>query len=146
MPPLLSNPVTDFPCVLKGRNDVSEINFALPCLWRRARAPPPAISSFNISLKLLVRFYVGNYRLPSVEAWAPSHGATDLEIETARQCLSSTVWWSNFTATSHRSLEAPLDHVIVAPQAYVERPRPLGKVETVGLAGLMRRVRPGPPS
>jgi hypothetical protein len=39
----------------------------------------------------LVRLYVAKYTLPTAETWARSHGATDSEIETARQCLGSTV-------------------------------------------------------
>jgi hypothetical protein len=35
----------------------------------------------------LARLYVAKYSLSAAEAWARSHGATDVEIETARQCL-----------------------------------------------------------
>jgi hypothetical protein len=35
----------------------------------------------------LVRFYVAKYTEAAAETWARSHGATDAEIETARQCL-----------------------------------------------------------
>jgi len=35
----------------------------------------------------VVRYYVTKYSAPAAEAWARSRGATDAEIETARQCL-----------------------------------------------------------
>jgi hypothetical protein len=35
----------------------------------------------------MVRFYVAKYTASAAEAWARSHGATDAEIEAARQCL-----------------------------------------------------------
>jgi hypothetical protein len=48
----------------------------------------------------LVRLYVAKYSLPAAETWARSHGATDVEIEIARQCLASPVQPANFAATS----------------------------------------------
>jgi hypothetical protein len=48
----------------------------------------------------LVRLYVAKYNLPAAETWARSHGATDVEIETARHCLGSTVQSARFVATS----------------------------------------------
>jgi hypothetical protein len=35
----------------------------------------------------VVRFYVAKYSAPAAESWARSKGATDAEIEAARQCL-----------------------------------------------------------
>jgi predicted outer membrane protein len=35
----------------------------------------------------VVRFYVARYSASAAEMWARSHGATDAEIEAARQCL-----------------------------------------------------------
>jgi hypothetical protein len=35
----------------------------------------------------IVRFYVAKYSAAAAETWARSHGATDAEIDTARQCL-----------------------------------------------------------
>ena len=35
----------------------------------------------------LVRFYVAKYSLPAAETFARSHGATEVDIETARHCL-----------------------------------------------------------
>jgi len=35
----------------------------------------------------VVRYYVSKYSAPAAEAWARSRGATDAEIDTARQCL-----------------------------------------------------------
>jgi hypothetical protein len=35
----------------------------------------------------VVRFYVAKYSAPAAESWARSKGATDVEIEAARQCL-----------------------------------------------------------
>jgi hypothetical protein len=37
----------------------------------------------------VVKFYVARYSAGAAEAWARSHGATDAEIEGARQCLAS---------------------------------------------------------
>jgi hypothetical protein len=48
----------------------------------------------------LVRLYVAKYTLPAAETWARSHGATDVEIETARQCLGSSVQSARFVGTS----------------------------------------------
>lgn len=48
----------------------------------------------------LVRLYVAKYSLPAAETWARSHGATDVEIEIARQCLGSPMQPANFAATS----------------------------------------------
>ena len=48
----------------------------------------------------LVRLYVAKYSPPAAETWARSHGASDVEIETARQCLGSAVQTANFAATS----------------------------------------------
>ena len=36
---------------------------------------------------IVVRFYVAKYSEPAAEAWARSHGATEAEIDSARQCL-----------------------------------------------------------
>jgi hypothetical protein len=47
----------------------------------------------------MVRLYVAKYSAPAAEAWARSHGATDIEIETARQCLGgSSVQSASFAA------------------------------------------------
>lgn len=35
----------------------------------------------------VVRFYVARYSASAAEMWARSHGATDAEIESARQCI-----------------------------------------------------------
>jgi hypothetical protein len=35
----------------------------------------------------VVRFYVAKFSASAAEMWARSHGATDAEIEAARQCL-----------------------------------------------------------
>ena len=35
----------------------------------------------------VVRFYVARFSASAAETWARSHGATDAEIEAARQCL-----------------------------------------------------------
>ena len=48
----------------------------------------------------LVRLYVAKYTLPAAETWARSHGATDVEIETARHCLGPSVQSARFVATS----------------------------------------------
>jgi ABC-type sulfate transport system substrate-binding protein len=39
----------------------------------------------------VVRLYVAKYSEPAAESWARSHGATDVEIETARRCLGSSL-------------------------------------------------------
>jgi hypothetical protein len=38
----------------------------------------------------VVRFYVAKYSAPAAETWARSKGATDAEIEAARQCLKGS--------------------------------------------------------
>src|SRR5256885_15183445 len=38
----------------------------------------------------VVRYYVAIYTAPAAEAWARSHGATDAEIEAARNCLGKS--------------------------------------------------------
>ena len=48
----------------------------------------------------LVRLYVAKYSAPAAEAWARSHGASDVEIETARRCLGSDVQTASWAATS----------------------------------------------
>jgi hypothetical protein len=35
----------------------------------------------------VVRYYVAKYSASAAEMWARSHGATDAEIDAARQCL-----------------------------------------------------------
>jgi hypothetical protein len=35
----------------------------------------------------VVRYYVAKYTLATAEAWARSKGASEAEIETARQCI-----------------------------------------------------------
>jgi hypothetical protein len=37
----------------------------------------------------VVRFYVAKYSAPAAEHWARSKGATEVEIEAARRCLST---------------------------------------------------------
>ncbi len=36
----------------------------------------------------LVRYYVAKYSAPAAEAWARSRGATDVDIQIARRCIS----------------------------------------------------------
>ena len=36
----------------------------------------------------VVRFYVAKYSAPAVESWARGKGATEVEIEAARHCLT----------------------------------------------------------
>jgi hypothetical protein len=38
----------------------------------------------------MVRLYVAKYSAPAAEAWARSKGATDTEIDAARQCLKDS--------------------------------------------------------
>jgi hypothetical protein len=38
----------------------------------------------------MVRVYVAKYSASAAEMWARSHGATDAQIEAARQCLKGT--------------------------------------------------------
>jgi hypothetical protein len=49
----------------------------------------------------LVRFYVAKYSLPAAESFARSHGATEVDIETARHCLGSSVQTASWAAISH---------------------------------------------
>jgi hypothetical protein len=45
----------------------------------------------------VVRYYVAKYSEPAAEAWTRSKGATNAEIETARNCLpASTVQTASF--------------------------------------------------
>jgi hypothetical protein len=37
-----------------------------------------------------VRYYVAKFSEMAAEAWARSHGATDVEIERARSCLTGS--------------------------------------------------------
>ncbi len=46
----------------------------------------------------LVRFYVAKYSLPAAETWARSQGATEVDIETARHCLGSSVQTTRFAS------------------------------------------------
>jgi hypothetical protein len=46
----------------------------------------------------MVRFYVARYSLPAAEVWARNHGATDVDIATARHCLGSSVQTASFGA------------------------------------------------
>jgi hypothetical protein len=39
----------------------------------------------------MVRVYVARYSASAAEMWARSHGATDAQIEAARECLKGTV-------------------------------------------------------
>jgi hypothetical protein len=54
---------------------------------------------------MLVRFYVAKYSLPAAETFARSHGATEVDIETARHCLGSSVQTASWAAISHSSAE-----------------------------------------
>jgi hypothetical protein len=54
-------------------------------------APQPMKNPFTAFSCTLVRFYVAKYSLPAAETWAKDHGATDAEIESARQCFASGV-------------------------------------------------------
>jgi hypothetical protein len=38
----------------------------------------------------MVRVYVAKYSVSAAEMWARSHGATDAQIEAARECLKGT--------------------------------------------------------
>jgi hypothetical protein len=38
----------------------------------------------------MVRVYVAKYSASAAEMWARSHGATDAQIEAARECLKGT--------------------------------------------------------
>ncbi len=53
----------------------------------------------------LVRFYVAKYSLPAAETFARSHGATEVDIETARHCLGLSVQTASWAAISHSSAE-----------------------------------------
>ena len=37
----------------------------------------------------LVRYYVAKYTAPAAEAWARSKGATNMDIQSARRCLTT---------------------------------------------------------
>jgi hypothetical protein len=46
----------------------------------------------------MVRLYVARYSLPTAEMWARNHGATEVDIATARHCLASSVQTASFGA------------------------------------------------
>jgi hypothetical protein len=46
----------------------------------------------------MVRLYVARYSLPAAEMWARNHGATEVEITTARHCLGASVQTASFGA------------------------------------------------
>jgi hypothetical protein len=48
----------------------------------------------------IVRLYVAKYSVPAAETWARNHGATDVEIETARRCLASDIQTASWAPTS----------------------------------------------
>ncbi len=57
---------------------------ALIALSQTAMAGVPLFGHVSCSV---VRFYVAKYSEAAAEKWARGHGASDAEIETARQCL-----------------------------------------------------------
>ena len=57
---------------------------ALIALSQAAMAGAPLFGHVSCSV---VRFYVAKYSEAAAEKWARGHGASDAEIETARQCL-----------------------------------------------------------
>ena len=52
-----------------------------------AASPPSSLRHVSC---VVIRYYVARYSAPAAEAWARSRGATDVEIETARQCLKGS--------------------------------------------------------
>jgi hypothetical protein len=78
---------------------VDQINAAVALLIAAshgAAAHEKPIHRFSCTL---VRFYVAKYSLPAAETWAKDHGATDAEIESARQCLGSGVETARYTVS-----------------------------------------------
>jgi hypothetical protein len=63
--------------------------FALAVLLASPDAASAASQSnpFRHVSCVVVRFYVAKYSEPTAEAWARGHGATEAEIDGARQCL-----------------------------------------------------------
>ncbi len=64
---------------------------------QRAPASERPVHHFSCTL---VRFYVAKYSLPAAESFARSHGATEVDIETARHCLGSSVQTASWAAIS----------------------------------------------
>jgi hypothetical protein len=76
--------------------EIAAIIFVLT-LCQGAFASDKPIPHFSCAI---VRLYVAKYSAPAAEAWARSHSATDVEIETARRCLgSSDVQTASWAAT-----------------------------------------------
>jgi len=63
------------------------------------RAPASERPMHHLSCTL-VQFYVAKYSLPAAESFARSHGATEVDIETARHCLGSSVQTASWAAIS----------------------------------------------
>jgi hypothetical protein len=75
----------------------SIVVLALLMVAQSAAATDKPLQHFSCAI---VRLYVAKYSAPAAEAWARSHGATDVEIETARRCLPSDVQTASWAATS----------------------------------------------
>ena len=54
-----------------------------------AFAGEPSGGIFHRASCSVVRYYVSKYSAPAAEAWARSKGASETEIEAARQCLAT---------------------------------------------------------
>jgi hypothetical protein len=50
-----------------------------------------ALRRISCAVVRLYWLYVAKYSEAAAESWARSHGATDVEIETARRCLGSSL-------------------------------------------------------
>ena len=55
-----------------------------------AFAGEPSGGIFHRASCSVVRYYVSKYSAPAAEVWARSKGASETEIEAARQCLTTT--------------------------------------------------------
>jgi hypothetical protein len=56
-------------------------------------SPSEALAERGVMQRMscaMVRVYVAKYSASAAEMWARSHGATDAQIEAARECLKGT--------------------------------------------------------
>jgi hypothetical protein len=83
--------------------EIAAIVFVLS-LCQGAAASDKPLHHFSCAI---VRLYVAKYSAPAAEAWARSHGATDVEIETARRCVGSDVQTASWAATQGERQQGP---------------------------------------
>jgi len=68
---------------------VAALGLSLSLLSSGASAGNQSGLVHRVSCKV-IRYYVAKYSASTAEMWARSHGASDAEIDAARQCLRDT--------------------------------------------------------